>query len=222
MKKLLTFICTAIMVFVANAQQSESPENISEVTKIGKILDHFSFVGSIGSPRLDLNGSEYNLKNVPGSFSLGELGVAYKLSDRVRIGISAMGGLGNCNSGYLDQEGNLIRFNADDEDSNHEDEEGDDEGEECEDDALDNLSGTVTVNLFENIPIFLQATAGYSIAADATALSAMVGYSQTILSELGIYLGVRFSDVLYNIPSEAVNVTSSSGLKVEFGVNWNF
>jgi len=220
MKKLFTFLCMVIISIAGNAQELVSPETISEVTKIGKLLDHLTFVGSLGSPTLDLNRSEYNLENASSSFSLGELGVAYKLNDKVRIGISAMGALGNCNSGYLDDEGNFIGFYADDEED--EDEEEEEEDEECEDDALDNIAGTVTVTPFDNFSLFLQATVGYSIIADAPAISAMIGYSQTVFSELGVYLGIRFSDVFHHIPSEAISVTSSSGLKVEFGVNWNF
>lgn len=221
MKKQFTLLCMLIISIAAYAQEPVLPETISEATKIGKLLNHLSFVGSLGSPTLDLNPSEYNLENASGSFSLGELGVAYKLNDKVRIGVSAMGALGNCNSGYLDGEGNFIGFYADDEED-EEDEEGEDEDEECEDDALDNIAGTVTVTPFDNFPLFLQATVGYSMSADAPAISAMIGYSQTVFSELGVYLGIRFSDVLHHIPSEAVSVTSSSGFKAEFGVNWNF
>lgn len=220
MKKLFTFLCMAIIAFAANAQEPVSPEEISEATKIGKLLDNLSFVGSLGSPTMDLNRSEYGVENIKSSFSLGELGAAYKLNDKVRFGVSAMGALGNCNCGYFDEEGNFTRFYADDEEDEEEEEE--EEGEECEDDAFDNLAGTLTVSPFDHFGMFIHATAGYSFVADAPAISAMIGYSQSLFSDLGIYLGVRFSDVFHHIPSEAVNVTSSSGLKAEFGVNWNF
>jgi len=208
----------ALITLAAQAQEPVSPENAPEMAKAVKLLDQISFVGSLGSPALDLNPNEYNLDQISSPFSLGELGAAFKLSDRVRVGISALGILGNCNCGYLDQEGNFIMLYADDED----DEEEEEEGPECESDSFDNLAGTVTVNLFENFPLFLEATAGYSFVADAPAISAMIGYSRKIFSELGVYLGVRFSDVFHDIPGEAVSVTSSSGLKAEFGVNWNF
>ena len=218
MKKLLTFVCVAMITSLAYAQEPVSPDDISEAANKIKLIDRLAFIGSIGSPTMDLNRSEYGLESIPGSFSLGELGIAYKLSDRVQVGISALGALGNCNSGYLDGENNFIPFNADDEDD--EDEGEVEEGPECEGDQFDNIAGTITFKLIEGL--YMQATAGYSAVADAPAFSALVGYSQNILSQLGVYLGLRYSNVIHNVPSEAVHVTSSSGLKAELGVNWNF
>jgi len=220
MRTTITFLLMALFTFTANAQESTAVDNSLELDQALKLIERISFVGSLGSPSLDLNTSEYSPENVSNSFTLGELGAAYKLNDKIRIGVSAMGALGNCNCGYFDQEGNYVSFFQDDEDDDEEEEE--EEGPECEADDFDNLAATVTLNLFDNFPLFIQATGGYSFVADAPAISAMVGYSQSILDELGVYLGVRFSDVFHDIPSDAISVTSSSGLKLEFGVNWNF
>ncbi len=220
MKSTITIVLMALMSLTASAQESASAENTLDLDQAVKLIDRLSFVGSLGSPSIDLNQSEYAPENVSNSFSLGELGAALKLNERVRIGISAMGTLGNCNCGYIDQEGNFISFYTDDEDEDEEEDE--EEGPECESDDFDNLAATVTLNLFDNIPLFVEATAGYSFVADAPAISAMIGYSQSILDLLGVYLGVRFSDVFHDIPSDAISSTSSGGLKVEFGVNWNF
>lgn len=220
MKTTITFVLMALFSLTASAQESASVDDALELNQAVKLIDRLSFVGSLGSPAIDLNQSEYKPENVSNSISLGELGAAYKVSDRVRIGISAMGTLGNCNCGYFDQEGNYISFYAEEEDDDDEEEE--EEGPECEMDDFDNLAATVTVNLFENIPLFMEATAGYSFVADAPAISAMVGYSQSIFDLVGVYLGVRFSDVFHDVPGDAIGVTSSGGLKVEFGVNWNF
>ena len=221
MKTTTTLVLLALFTLTASAQESAPADDALEFAEAVKLIDRFSFVGSLGSPSVDLNTSEYKPENVSNSFTLGELGAAYKLSDKVRIGVSALGTLGNCNCGYFDQEGNFIAVYTDDE-GEEDEEEDEEEGPECEADDFDNLAATLTLNLFENVPVFVQATAGYSFVADAPAISAMVGYSQSILDELGVYLGVRFSDVFHDIPSDAVSVTSSSGLKVEFGVNWNF
>ncbi|MDH3709277.1 MAG: hypothetical protein OER04_05295 [Cyclobacteriaceae bacterium] len=226
MKNVFTGLFLVIITATTSyAQDPVSPELLSELSRIEKILNNLQFAGSLGSPAWDLNPSEFNLESNSGSFSLGHLGISYKLNGNITIGISALGTLGNCNSGYLDQEGNFVSFFADDDED--EDEDGDDMEEEdqdieCDDDLIDNIAGTVTVKFSEALPLFVQVTGGYSMAAEAPAISAMIGYNQKLFSELGAYLGIRYSNVFHKIPDGIVDVTSSSGIKAEVGLTWNF
>ena len=224
MKKVFTGIALLLFTNLSYAQDPlTSDEILSELSRIEQILNNFDFIGSLGSPSLDLHPSEFNLDGTSGSFSLGALGIAYKLNGNITIGISALGTLGNCNSGYIDNEGNFISFYADDEDEDDEQEEMDDQEDmDCDDEWIDNVHGTVTVKFSDNLPLFVQVTGGYSISADAAAISALIGYNQKILSDLGAYFGVRYSDVFHSIPSGITEVTSSSGIKAELGLTWNF
>ena len=82
--------------------------------------------------------------------------------------------------------------------------------------------GGVTFKLSEKLPFFVQAAAGYSFGSKAPAYTAMIGYNQKIFAGFGIMAGVRYSDVLHQLPVGAESVVSPAGLKVELGASWNF
>ncbi len=227
MKNVFTGLFLVIITATTSyAQDPVSPEVLSELSRIERILNNLQFAGALGSPAWDLNSSEFNLESNSGSFSLGQLGISYELNDNITIGISALGILGNCNSGYLDEEGNFVSFFADDDEDEDEDGDEDDMEDdndiECDDDFIDNIAGTITVKFSDALPLFVQVTGGYSMSAEAPAISAMIGYNQKLFSDLGAYLGIRYSDVFHKIPDGILDVTSSSGIKAELGLTWNF
>jgi hypothetical protein len=173
---------------------------------------------------------------------LGELTVNYKVNSHLFFGLGTMNNLSNGNRGYYNAEGLFISLcNDDDQDvadadgpDGPNDENGlndpdgpngpNDENEDCDEDGLfgKNLMGIITFKFSEKIPFFVQTAGGYSFSGNAPAYSAMIGYNQKIFAGLGIIGGVRFSDVLYKKPADAVKVTPSAGFKAELGLSWNF
>lgn len=95
------------------------------------------------------------------------------------------------------------------------------EDEDCDDDELTNIMATATYYLSEKIPVFVQASAGYSFGSNTPAISAFVGYNKNILTDLGVVGGVRFSNVFINKPIDAVSF-SSYNIRTEIGLTWNF
>jgi hypothetical protein len=200
----------------------ESPKN----SKVANTLSKFSVTATAATP--SVNFKEMNnatLKKAKG-ISMGELSINYKMNSRISFGLGTMGSLGLCFSGYYNAEGNFVPFSSDDDDENDtEDGDGDDDAEDDDDDCGefgDNIMGTFTFKLSEKIPFFVQAAGGYSFGSNAPAYSAMIGYNQKVFKGLGIVGGIRFSDVLYQKPADAVKMAPSSGLRAELGLSWNF
>lgn len=221
MKKLFTLmiimLCTAVVSAQVAPAESEKPDRFMDKTKVMQLLDQLSFTTSIGTPSFAINNFGAVSGKTLGQISVAELNLSWKISDKMSLGLSGMGALGNCSEGYYNAEGKFVELEDDDDMDEIEDE---NEDGECEDD-LTNVLATFTYKFSDRIPIFIQAAAGYSVDKNAPAYSAMVGYYQKIFSELGITAGFRFSDVLQKKPSDAVNFTTK-GLKAELGVSWNF
>ena len=221
MKKILTaFLMIALLSPVAFAQEEVSLSE--EASK--SFFDQLSFTLKSGTPSIpmsDLGSSGKHLSNI----GIAEIGTAFKANSNFSFGISAMGGLGNCAEGYYDNEGVFIEFEDDDidDDDDMDDDGGEDDGDEdeCDGDEPESLMATATYTISENIPVFVQASAGYNFDSSAPAYSILVGYNQQIFSQLSISGGFRFSEVLINVPSDAQEF-SRSGLKAEVGLHWNF
>jgi len=188
---------------VSFGQDSDSDSRFKE------IFDQFSFALKAGTTPF---GNSFGA-------GIAELGASYGLNSNISVGLSAMGGLGAC--GYHNSEGVYVELGEnEDDDEDDPDEMEDDNDEEC-DSELDAVMGTLTYKISEQIPVFVQIAGGYSAGQNAPAYSALIGYHQKIFSELGITAGVRFSEVLSDIPADAVDFTRS-GFKAELGIHWNF
>lgn len=229
MKKsfLLLFLFLGLGLQAQDITKANAPEK-AKLLKLVNSLNKFSFTATTGTPSFstkELN--SLNLNKIS-SVSLADLNISYKMNSRFSFGISMMGNLGNCTSGFYNQEGAFTTFgDDDDEDDDDEiddddDEIDDDDDDECDDDDLGNLMGSATFKLSDKFPLFVQASGGYSFGNNAPAYTAMIGYHQKIFAGFGILGGIRFSDVLYKKPADAVSVTSSSGFKAELGLSWNF
>ncbi|MGI9543713.1 MAG: hypothetical protein ACR2MX_10670 [Cyclobacteriaceae bacterium] len=218
MKKCCLLMIMVTTTLVAQAQEAETSQDNS---KLRLLLDQISLTTSFGTTSVAVK----DLGNASlGNITLGELGAAFKTNDHISIGISVTGQLGNCNSGYYNAEGVFQGFeqedDADDDADDIDDDDMDDQND-CED-GIGSVMGTITYKFSDKVPVFVQASGGYAIGLNAPAYSAMIGYHQKLFSELGITAGIRFSDIFHKIPADAVTVTSSSGLKGEIGLSWNF
>ncbi len=219
MKKILTvFLLIAFLSPTVFAQ--EQIAITEEATK--SLFDQLSFTLKTGTPSIpmsDLGSSGKQLSNI----GIAEIGASFKTSSNFSFGISAMGGLGNCAEGYYDSEGVFIEF-EDDEDDDDMDDRDEDEGEEdedCDGEEPEVLMGTMTYIVSNKVPVYVQASAGYSFDSNAPAYSILVGYNQRLFSQLSLSGGLRYSEVLINVPSDAQDF-SRSGLKAELGLHWNF
>ena len=201
---------------------------LEEVTA-SSFLNKISVTATAGTPTMAAN--EISLKRFS-NLSFSNLNISYKMNSRFSFGISTMNNLSRGKAGYYNAEDQFFRFCSEeeedddddmDDDEDGEDENDDDDNEGCEDDDFgQNLMGTGTFLLSDKVPFFVQAAAGYSLSGKAPAYSVMAGYSQKIVCGLSLTGGIRFSDVLYNAPADALRTTTTAGFKAEMGLSWNF
>lgn len=207
--------------------------NTAKSSKFTSFLSNFSVTATAASPSVNFKEMNNSTLKKSTGISMGELNIAYKLNPKISFGVSSMGSLGLCNSGYYNQEGAFVPFSYDDDDDEHDDDDNepdddndDNENDDDDDDGCgefgDNLMGTFTYKISEKIPFFVQAAGGYSFGSNAPAFSAMIGYNQRIFKWLGIVGGIRYSDVFYQKPAEAVSMAPSSGIRAELGLSLNF
>ena len=231
---LFMFLLFANLTLFAQQTSNEVVEapNTTKCSKITNFLSNFSVTATAATPSVnfkEMNNS--SLKKATG-ISMGELNIAYKLNPRMSFGVSTIGSLGLCNSGYYNQEGAFVPFSYDDDnddgpdDDDNEPDDGNDNEMDDNDDSCgefgDNVMGTFTFKISEKIPFFVQAAGGYSFGSNAPAISAMIGYNQRIFKGLGIVGGIRYSDVFYKKPDEAMSMGPSSGIRAELGLSFNF
>ena len=236
MRNFLFTLCLLSLSFgPVNAQVAEetTSEKLSKISAISQKLQFVFSAGSTSSPLGQIKARNFTQP------SLGQLGISYRLNERISIGISTMGSLGNCSGGYLTNEGTFISFSQhmDDDGPNEElddmddpdddmDDDMDDDFDECGDfddlEEFENVLATFTYVFSEDLPIFIQGAAGYSFSQGAPAYTALLGYNQKLFSGLGLIGGVRFSDVLHKLPQNAVEISPSSGFRAELGLSWNF
>lgn len=210
---------------VGNINSASKGKLLKLSPKMMNTLNKFSVTASMGTPSFSTKEiGNLNFKKLS-NVSISELNLAYKVNNRISIGIGMVGNLGNCNSGYTTAEGTFMPFHSDDDDDDDHDDDDDDDDyddDECDDDELGNLMGNITYKLSDKFPLFIQASGGYAFGSNAPAYSAMIGYNQKIFAGIGIIAGIRYSDVLYKKPVDAISVTPSHGLKAEIGLSWNF
>lgn len=230
MKKLFFLNYVMFFALIVNAQdiQDESKNANNSLGTLAKgLYHHLSFSVTGGTPSLSLDALKAASFKEIGNVSIGELNLSYRINNQFSVGVSWMAALGNCNSGYYTEGNQFVAFVADENDDHKDghhdgdDDEIDEEDDGC-DDELGNVMGTVTFKFPEGVPFFVQAAGGYSLNYNAPAYSAMVGYYHKIVAGLGIVGGVRFSDVLHQLPADGVRLATTSGIKAEIGLNWNF
>ncbi len=243
--KNLFLLLLLITGFGLQAQNADLPAGEKLVkTKLSSVLNKIAVSATVATPSFsDEEIKDLTWKKVAG-VSLSDLNISYKMTSRFSFGISTMNNLGNCRSGYVNGEGAVVAFHSDDDDDDdefhddddeyeidddddeeefeEEDGDDDDDDDDCDEAELDNLLGTVTFKISEKFPFFIQAAGGYSFGNNAPVYSTMIGYNQRIFAGLGIVGGIRFSDVLYKKPADAVSLTPSNGFKAELGLSWNF
>ena len=231
MKKLFLLSNLMILTLVVHAQEIDEPplnDKSHFVTKAHTLLQNFSFTATGGTPSFSMDGLKTSSIQEFGQISVADLNLSYRINSRFSVGVSLMNALGNCNSGYYTEGDQFVAFVTDEDDDHHQDEwEDDDDAEdedecECGDDELGNVMGTVTFKFPEGIPLFIQAAGGYSLNYHAPAFSAMAGYYHQIISGLGVVGGIRFSDILHQLPPDGVRLAPTSGIKAEIGLSWNF
>lgn len=196
----------------------------------GKAAQNLSITATMATQAEGLSSLEdYNLRKLT-NVNLGELSVTYKIHERFSLGLGTVAGLGNCGGGYTNAEGAFVAYHSDDDDDDHDDEDDmddeddddhDDDDDECDDEELDNLMAILSTQPFANLPIFVQIAGGYSFGAGAPGYSMMLGARQPLIGGLNLTGGFRFSDVLHKLPAGAIEVGSSSGLRLEIGLNWS-
>ncbi len=209
------FTTTFLVMFLGAMVYGQEVQTSDDVSN-DPLIEQLSFTLKMGTPSLSFDHSG-NASSDLLNLGIAEIGSAYKLNSRFSVGISAMGGLGNCMEGYIDDEGKFVEFEDDDDDDEMEE---DDDEEECENE-LEAIMATVNYTITEDIPLLLQASVGYSLDEQAPAFSMYLGYYRELFSQLSIAGGIRWSEVLINLPEEAKDY-NRSGLKAEFGVYWNF
>lgn len=209
-KSLISFVLMLATICLVYGQEEEIIDNGISASKLSQILSDLSFTSSLGAPAFN-------------SVSLGEINVSYKLNSRISVGFSAMGSVGDCVEGYTNAEGQFVHIDDDQEDTDHDMDNDEDDGEEsCDGEDVENLMGTATIKFSDKIPLFVQISGGLSVGNKRPVYSALIGYSHELFSNLGIMAGLRYSDILHKIPTDAVTLVSSSGFKAEIGINWNF
>lgn len=196
-------------------------------TDINKIINNFSYSFSLATTSYGFNNStQSGWSNI----GIGELNVSYKINPKMSVGLGLVSGLGNCNAGFYNEEGSFVPFDDDDDDEGENEEHFDDDdddddqngnNDDCQND-LDNIMATFNYKLSEKLPFFIQTSVGYAISKDAPAYSILLGYNQSLFSSLGLFAGVRYSDILYRKPKGAVSLSGTNGIKAELGVSWNF
>ena len=221
MKKILLFL-VILTVFQLQAQ-SQAKSSFSH--NLINSLDRLSIHVNMSTPSFSFSElSKINAKKL-GQVSLGEINIAYKLSPRWSVGLSSMSQLVSNQAGYFNEEGQFFSFCSEDEDEDDDMDEDGDEDDDMEDDDCDDLDallGSLTFRLSEQLPFFIQAASGYSFAGRSLAYSTMIGYHQKVVGNVGIMAGIRYSDVLYKKPIEAVSTTATSGVRIDLGLSWNF
>ena len=227
MRKNLLYLLFVLVFSSGLAGQNE----VVEVHKFSSLFKRVSLSATMSTPAIGINEfGQLNFRKL-GQISLSDLNLSYKLSPRVSIGLSTMNNLSNGIGGYYNKEGQF--FSLCDDDELDEDEIPDDpkdsddieyeNDDDCHDDEFgQNLMGTFTFKISEESPFFLQVAGGYAFASRSPAYTALIGYNQKIFSGISIRGGVRFSDIMYKKPADAVKTTSTAGLKVELGLGWNF
>lgn len=224
MKKILFLIVFAVAFSIGLRSQGGDLAN----GKHCSVLDRISVTTTVGTPTFSTSDiGKLNLKEIS-QVSISNFNISYKLDSKLSFGISAMSNLSNGTGGYYNQEGQFFPFCMDDDEEEDMEDDDDDsnddpDDEDCDDDDFGkNLMGTVTFTLSDKLPFFVQVAGGYSLSAKAPAYTALVGYNQKLYAGIGIMAGVRFSDVLYTKPADAVKRTSTAGFKAELGLSWNF
>lgn len=231
MKQLLLLFALFCLVQV---QAQVAPQG---KTKAFSALNKWTISATAGTSSFSMEELKtLNLRQIR-QISLGELSIAYKMTERLSFGLGTMGSLNNGSNGYYNAENQFISLCDDDDDhdephddddhdmDDHDDmhDDDDDDDDDCdEDDIGQNLMGSVTFVLSDKFPLFVQAAAGYSFADRAPAYTTMIGYHQKLFAGFGIRAGIRMSDVLHQKPIDAVKLASPMGIKAELGMSWNF
>ena len=240
MKKFFTILFLGFLVQL-NAQNIETKAPLIKLSpKLTSTMSKFSVVATAGTPSYSydaLNTAKIGDLKSP-NFS--NLMISYKVNNRLSYGISSMNGLNNAASGFLDQENQFHSFCEEDDvdDDDHDDDDDDldddmddddddddheDDDDECEDDDFgQSVFGGATYKFSEKYPFFIQGAAGYSFQDGAPAYTAMIGYNQKVFAGFGIMAGIRYSDVIHQMPVNALELLSPASLKVELGASWNF
>lgn len=225
MKQLLRTLFLGLLVLACSTVWSQG---FAKKLLTGKAAQHLSVTATIATQAEGLSSlGDYNLQKLT-NVNLGELSVAYKINDRFSLGLGTVAGLGNCGGGYTNAEGAFVAYHFDEEDDDDDDDDELDDDmddmdndDDCDGEELDNLMAILTTQPFANLPIFAQVSGGYSFGANAPAYSVMLGARQPLIGGLNLTGGFRFSDVLHKLPTGATEVISSSGLRLEIGLNWS-
>jgi len=216
MKKIFSTLFILVLVTVSYAQEGVGLDALNssiDKSKAGQILDMLTFSASAGSGSINNN----QFSNV----ALGELNISYRLNN-ISVGVSTMGNLSGCTTGYTNAEGEFVSMDDEDVDMDDDGEDSDDgENDDCDADEISNVMATVSYKLSDKVPVFVQFAGGYSFDSSAPAISVFVGYNQELFSRLGIVGGFRASNVFIAKPIDAVNF-SSYNFRAELGLSWNF
>ena len=221
MKRYLCLCCICSLLTLSLwAQDKLSP---APTKSLNQTLSNISITASAATWPFALQDlDKLNLKDLT-KITLGEISLNYRVNDRLSFGLGNIANLGNCLAGYFDAEGQFTALHTDDDDDDDIDDESDDnddnDDDECDDDFLDNLMGILHFNPFSNFPLYLQVAGGYSFGNKAPAYSTKLAYRQALMNKLSISAGIRYSDVLYKVPADAVRISSSNGLRLEIGVH---
>lgn len=223
--------CLLITTCVLGFAQQNTVQPKKQRLTLPKFAEKLSLTANVGTrafaPSKLNQVSTHALKQI----NLRELGLSYRLTSKLSVGISTIGSLGNCAAGYLDDESRFVPFDDlldDDDDQDETDEPDDDLGDmddddnDCEEEFGNNVMGTVTFLLSEKLPIYLQVAAGYAFSRKAPAYAAFAGYRQKLFSGLNLTGGIRYSGLLYRKPANAISLVRTTGLRPEVGLSWNF
>ena len=239
---ILFFSCCTLL---ATAQEKSVIANSLKGTSL---LNRISVTATVGTPTFSTSDLSTITTQRLSEVNLGQLTISYKVNPRLSFGLSTMGSLSSNKAGYFDAENQFFSLcdddDHDDDDDDHDDydddhdddddddyddddddydDDDDDDDDDCDEDDLgQNLMGIATFKLSEKLPFFVQAGAGYTFAGNAPTYTAMIGYNQKIVAGIGIMAGIRYSDVLYKSPIDAIRTVSGDGLKAELGLSWNF
>lgn len=147
----------------------------------------------------------YSLDNFT-EYSLGDFSVHYRLNDNLALGAGSIGGLGNCDSGFLEPGGEFRFF--------HRTPAGD-----CRSRDLSSLMVFLTT-VPDEIPAYVQFAVGHSFFDHAAAYAFAFGLRQKVLPGTYVTFGLRETEVFHRYPA-GVEITSySDGLRLELGISW--
>ena len=217
MKRILLLL--AFFWSLANLTAQETSKQCDKnsschMQQVHHFLQNFSATATFGSGYYDSQFSQM------GRFSLGEVSLQYKASERFSFGIGFLGSL-MCDDNYYDAEGNIVENEDDDYDDDDDDEYEDDDDDECEDEFGENLMGLFSYKMSDRLPLFLQLGGGYSFNTETPIYSIMLGYNQKIFYNFGLLVGIRYSDAI-DTGNMKDFVAPVGGLKAELGLSWNF